>query len=216
MATWFWRLHIGALVSLRNFVVFIKTERVFSKKRVQNWEHNILTWDIYFWFRWPYLAQRALSDFEWLEEIKLTCVFHHYNLKLFPKHRDMLAPRRHRELSPQWRWPLVHLTKSLVWACCPRTRSRVLRQASSEMPCEDQWARPGWAVTPSPPRKVELGEHVSLRLTEWGVTWVSGMGVLRHPPQTRLLSAGNDTSLCSRRWKPYVSFQHDTKLAIYF
>lgn len=49
-------------------------------------------------FYCPHLAQRALSEVELMEEIKFVYALHHYDLKIFTKYMDRLAPHNHKKL----------------------------------------------------------------------------------------------------------------------
>ena len=82
-------------------------KKVLHMERVWNGRPSMLTLEVCFWFHRPYLAQRALSAIESVEEIKLTYASRRYNLKIFPKSRDRLAPHYQQKLLLKWQWPLI-------------------------------------------------------------------------------------------------------------
>lgn len=80
MATWFWLLHAGAVVRLRNCVVVIKKGGCLTWKRYRAGDSVFCK--IVFGST-DDLVQRAFSGIEVMEDIKPICVLHHDNLKIF-------------------------------------------------------------------------------------------------------------------------------------
>lgn len=62
-----------------------------------------------------------------MEEIKRIYALPHYNLKIFPKYRNRLAPHHHRMLLLKWPWHLL-LVKIALVDLCPYAGSQVLKK----------------------------------------------------------------------------------------
>ena len=52
-----------------------------------------------------------------MEEIKCIHALCHYNLKIFPKYGDRLAPCYHRKLLLKWLWHIILVKEALVYLC---------------------------------------------------------------------------------------------------
>lgn len=62
------------------------------------------------------MGRKGLSGVELMEEIKPNYSLHHYDLKIFLKYRDELAPHHHgkRLLKGQWHFTLVKVAPADV------------------------------------------------------------------------------------------------------
>lgn len=93
MAMWFWLLHVGAVVRLRDYVVFIKNRK--RKRGCLTWRGHKTkdsiswTWKLVFVTIDPIWHKKCLlSGTELIEEIKLIFALQHYSLKTVPKYRN--------------------------------------------------------------------------------------------------------------------------------
>lgn len=134
------------------------------KKKVLTWRESRSEESIFLFWKFDFgsIEPSGTKGFpwHWVDGRNKSFSLHHYNLNIFPKRWDRLAPHDPRELLLKWQQHLTLDKVTPVDLCCPGTGSLVLHREFTTVCSEDHQARSGRARVPA--CDVMLGEQAPL------------------------------------------------------